>query len=753
MPSPIQLSQELQRINGKKLETFRLHTYDAPSSLFLYSSSSSSSGAVKAVVSQYSRGKSRFFDLGATFPVLSTLKISTEKLGEYCSDGLEEIDLPGLPDTLTTLICPQINIYDKSLPVCSWLPRELMVLKSRLILVKEDDARSVLLSRMESNILPPGNITSYLQDVSLEAQSSTDLSVSEAENEAENDESSSSVNEAENDQSSSSSSENDEYSSSSSTSSSSENDQSSSSSSSTNPSPSSASRLSDPIISFEFWRDAPPNLHTISYIKDETRDDERPISNETISAASLPRSLCHYGLLGHDAGPSDLHFLQSLPPKTALFRIKFPLRHSSLLGPDVHNASKGGSISPELTYNSLKLPPEIKYLVLHYSEDCKEAIPVTFVSSLPTTISVITFIGARSTYDYDSLKYVVEKSQINRVNFWPPLLRTLVLKNIPLNNDFLQCLPTTLTTLSGEWSENWGDAEDLNPELLPACIKNLSLCYAYGLICKFAFRLPNTLEYLHLEQKKKKCDSKVCSQLPTSLKTLYMETYSITNFADHASFISSIHLTSLRVKSWNVQLFKFLPRSLVDLKLGIIDPDGVHPPQEWDDYLMELPNTLEDLKLRYDMKPPVHLRLDFSFAFLPKLKRLVIKDNIFFSTQTLLTLPNYLNELHLCLYDFKHLSYINPLWPHVHLDCINGEVYQIYHEHLEGFWPWSELEIDRAIVRRNQFLLNRAKCFPDPRIIRPHNDGQNTVTSTVSLNMLSSVIQQAAAKSVSIPPP
>lgn len=125
MGSPMELSAQLQALNGLKLETLRIKSADASKGLFLYNSSLFGTRPTQSV---YQLGSSRLFDMSGRFPRLLRLKIDSSEN----SSTISETDFAGLPSTLTELTLPLLNTPDLLLNVCATLPRSLQRWKTEV---------------------------------------------------------------------------------------------------------------------------------------------------------------------------------------------------------------------------------------------------------------------------------------------------------------------------------------------------------------------------------------------------------------------------------------------------------------------------------------------------------------------------------------------------------------------------------------------------------------------------------------------
>lgn len=127
--SPIELSLNLQELQGDKLTTLKLQSFDCGEGLFLYSGPLSDSTHPQPVVTRYPLGYSRYFDIGRHFPSLETLKIDPRDI-RFSLVDFE--DFPGLPSTLTKLIIPEMRLKSYDTPACAMLPRNLLTWKSQI---------------------------------------------------------------------------------------------------------------------------------------------------------------------------------------------------------------------------------------------------------------------------------------------------------------------------------------------------------------------------------------------------------------------------------------------------------------------------------------------------------------------------------------------------------------------------------------------------------------------------------------------
>lgn len=114
MGSPDDLRRELQSLSGASLATLRISSGDAGASLQTFNE----------VQRQELGLKSRLWDLGQYFPLLTSLKIST---GVETESDISEKDFAGLPSTLTHLNTPILILRDLEYRFCATLPRSLQV--------------------------------------------------------------------------------------------------------------------------------------------------------------------------------------------------------------------------------------------------------------------------------------------------------------------------------------------------------------------------------------------------------------------------------------------------------------------------------------------------------------------------------------------------------------------------------------------------------------------------------------------------
>ena len=140
------LRRELRKLHASKLEKLKLSSAEAPG-LFLQLEGTGASSTYVTTI--YNRGESRLLDLSSWFPRLSSLKLtnykkvgfrvaepSTASYQAFHAHKVHRIlisDLPGLPDTLTSLTIPELmDLSNASLPFMSLLPRHLKKLKISL---------------------------------------------------------------------------------------------------------------------------------------------------------------------------------------------------------------------------------------------------------------------------------------------------------------------------------------------------------------------------------------------------------------------------------------------------------------------------------------------------------------------------------------------------------------------------------------------------------------------------------------------
>lgn len=130
MPTPKDLSEELQKLNGRKLETLKIKCLQSDQSFCNYVSCVDGVAPTKPVFSEYRRGYSYAFDMEKAFPSLQMLKIG------YCDECL----LAALPDSLTILKASSMAFQATSDGTMSKLPRSLLVLDLGLVMrpVKRD---------------------------------------------------------------------------------------------------------------------------------------------------------------------------------------------------------------------------------------------------------------------------------------------------------------------------------------------------------------------------------------------------------------------------------------------------------------------------------------------------------------------------------------------------------------------------------------------------------------------------------------
>ena len=116
MGSASALSRELKTL-APTLRHLSLHCREATTALYNYGDDDS------IMVSQYPRGQSRLFDIGAYFPALEVLDLASS--GETLT-GFDGLESAGLPDSLRELIAPWQHYYEGSYAL---LPRGLVKFK------------------------------------------------------------------------------------------------------------------------------------------------------------------------------------------------------------------------------------------------------------------------------------------------------------------------------------------------------------------------------------------------------------------------------------------------------------------------------------------------------------------------------------------------------------------------------------------------------------------------------------------------
>lgn len=128
MPTPADLSREIQHLALPNLETLRLKCAQAHQCFYLFNAQS------EPIVSSYERGTSCLIDFTSLFPHLRTLKVAPPTGAALASSVFA-----GLPPKLTHLIMPRLDISNSPYPFMSQLPRSLEILDTEVYIMTHAD--------------------------------------------------------------------------------------------------------------------------------------------------------------------------------------------------------------------------------------------------------------------------------------------------------------------------------------------------------------------------------------------------------------------------------------------------------------------------------------------------------------------------------------------------------------------------------------------------------------------------------------
>lgn len=477
--------------------------------------------------------------------------------------------------------------------------------------------------------------------------------------------------------------------------------------------------LPRPLISTKFWDDPPPGLHTINEILDIDQHGYRV----STTCEHLPRTIRHCHIIERASTVSANFPLNDAEADANMARIQ-------TLPREIDHLHLSRRLVPTPTdFKDWNLPSSLTFLELNFLDLVNpQDLPMApkLIKALPRTLTSLSYhassyqrMDSVGLTDWNELREAIQKAETSDKSLWPPQLSQLSIKGFYLSNGLVDCLPATLTSLSGMWM----DVDQMKPKLFPRALKDLSLTFTGQKHSKFASGLPEGLKslrivyrvklYLHLDS---------WANLPASLECLELEGCQFT-LEDLASenLVLPPSLKSLIVPTWSVSGFKRLPTILETLKVHHLVCDMPIETEEFSYCFMLLPPPLKTLHLRRDPDGKHLTRKSTSdrcFAHLTRLTSLKIEFIACFPKSTLLTLPISLRTLFLDILDLdkETAEYINPYLTSFQLGMRKYVVEQS--ELSYRYWPPEVVSRDlgETALKSIENAIIRAFTYPDPRL-------------------------------------
>lgn len=390
-------------------------------------------------------------------------------------------------------------------------------------------------------------------------------------------------------------------------------------------------------------RNPPPYLHTITQV-----------SAESQYLQHLPPTLTKCKFNG--SGLNSPAFIKALPPIdgiTALdiFKDYFPTDRSW----------------------ATHLPRSLTFLHMNGSLDFN----ASDILSLPRDLTNLQCELVLPPRCWDWLE---PSSQI-ALDFWPPLLRSLVLRSVYLTNHAIKTLPLTLTSLELRVMDL------INVELLPPHLQSITF---HSSKVNVEGRMPPSLTYVacNISSSLIKPEN-LFSSLPVSMKsiTLSNSTSEVERLKPDNPFILPASITSLSLSNLHIKWSALLPRTLLSLTAFI---QGLKPRPTFEDVdlFVDFPPSLTVLRTGLsdatNRKAPLS---EHSFSSLVHLVHFSFTRKGGFHANILKHLPSGLRKLEIefCAgwSSTELLPYINPKW----LECRLGGLTKADYRALAPHWP------------------------------------------------------------------
>lgn len=319
------------------------------------------------------------------------------------------------------------------------------------------------------------------------------------------------------------------------------------------------------------WRDAPPNLHTISMLQSFG-------ARSLKSFSFLPRSLKMCKLAMDVSWSPEL--IATLPPGFAELILE------ELASEDY--------VTTDFDATKL-LPSSLQSLAVSY-------IPLHQLGSLPSFYNALprTLTSLSCPFNCVMHEWPLRDADFSPRSFWPPGLTSMDLTSYNFRAQDLKTLPTTLERIHVRWQAT----ETFDCAQLPRGLTSLHISPAEASGNKLTLLpgLPTSLTKLSIFAQDFAADANISDLLPSSLRSLRL-------ISRDASWYSSAiikwpqSLTKLVLNHWNFEKMKTLPSSLrrLHLRCRLFEDDSIVPDTS-KDYFADLPTGLEVFSARFGVR-------------------------------------------------------------------------------------------------------------------------------------------------------
>lgn len=399
----------------------------------------------------------------------------------------------------------------------------------------------------------------------------------------------------------------------------------------------------------------PPQLHTVSTIAWYGADDSH--------LACLPATLTKCKLYGTElAKPATLDLL---PQIDSLYQLN--IDQDSF---DAADRSWASALPRALTF--LDLNGTVK-------------LNTGDILLLPKTLTSLHTGTEQFLRRWDWLESTFQ----NDIDFWPPSLRSMAIRQIRLSNKDLKLLPRALTSLTFLNADRMIDLDCLPPALE-------SLTFSRCLAFSVRGRMPNTLNLVRTESSDRALGNvatEFFAALPSTLQSISLPWPAESErLQPEPTFALPTSLTTLKLTTWHINWCFLLPSTLQSFSAQL---QGLKPRPDFDDidFFTAFPSSLTvlhtGLQDRFKRKSPLS---EHSFSSLQHLVDFSFCPYGGFHANILKHLPSCLRKLQIEIYEgwssTELLPYINPKWVELHLNGLTAAEYKALGPH----WPPEALD-------------------------------------------------------------
>lgn len=342
-----------------------------------------------------------------------------------------------------------------------------------------------------------------------------------------------------------------------------------------------------------------------------------------------------------------------------------------------------------------QLPQRLQSLVIISSANIR--FSASDIPNLPRSLKMFgieTYVASAALLNWTQLREIVSPSPL-----WPPGLAVLHIPKATVLIRDLDLLPPSLTSLICHWTE---------PSFpIRKGLRLLSLSLTLT-----DFRLRSTIDWNSSTLALQNDDDKLDDEIVSSFHTFIIN-FDLRNFADHPL---PSKLKKLCLVSWKFHSLSLLPRTLTYFQCHYWEQMPTGNQTKAGDLFAELPCGLKILVLHGEGGDSMPLYSSVSFASLPQLTTLRLRNFVWFDPGVLKTLSTTALRLRTLRISVLSLNEENvrfiPQTLHQFELCLRYRENEIL---AQEFWPPDAT--DSRHPRQLNEYKERAAKYPDPRVL------------------------------------